>query len=283
MNSKAIKKQLLAAVAMVLVAAVALGSSTYAWFVASGTVEAYGMKVQAQSEGGLAISYGGQKWGTSADGGVSDAVRLYPASTKDMTKWSHATAKASDNPEAVKDTREDITSKVIVNGTIPDDNGYVLMREFKIRSTADDTLSKGLYVKKVTVTGATMYMSTALRVGVRYTDAGNSGNDKAYVYGPVTLAEGDKANTATAQYTFYTDKNDENGTPVTLATAGRTTSPLLAENVQISSKTNAAVKVQIYVWFEGEDANLYSDNFNAEDLSVTVQFSSMSADTQTGI
>ena len=49
MNSKAIKKQLLAAVAMVLVAAVALGSSTYAWFVASGTVTAEGMKVQARA------------------------------------------------------------------------------------------------------------------------------------------------------------------------------------------------------------------------------------------
>ena len=46
MNSKAIRKQLLAAVAMVLVAAVALGSSTYAWFVASGTVTATGMMVQ---------------------------------------------------------------------------------------------------------------------------------------------------------------------------------------------------------------------------------------------
>ena len=32
MQSKAIKRQLLAAVAMVLVAAIALGSSTYAWF-----------------------------------------------------------------------------------------------------------------------------------------------------------------------------------------------------------------------------------------------------------
>ena len=40
MNSKAIRKQLLAAVAMVLVAAVALGSSTYAWFVSNNSVTA---------------------------------------------------------------------------------------------------------------------------------------------------------------------------------------------------------------------------------------------------
>lgn len=47
MNSKAIRKQLLAAVAMVLVAAVALGSSTYAWFVNNNKVSATTNSVSA--------------------------------------------------------------------------------------------------------------------------------------------------------------------------------------------------------------------------------------------
>ena len=49
MNSKAIRKQLLAAVAMVLVAAVALGSSTYAWFVTNNKVDATTSTISAQS------------------------------------------------------------------------------------------------------------------------------------------------------------------------------------------------------------------------------------------
>ena len=49
MNSKAIKRQLLAAIAMVLVAAVALGSSTYAWFVTNNTVKATTSQISAQS------------------------------------------------------------------------------------------------------------------------------------------------------------------------------------------------------------------------------------------
>lgn len=282
MNSKAIKRQLLAAIAMVLVAAIALGSSTYAWFVASGTVEAYGMTVTAQSEGGLAISYGGQAWGTSASGGVSDAVRLYPASTKDMSAWSHATAEAADNPKAVQESREDITNTVFgAGGTVSDANGYVLMREFKIRSTSADALSKGLYVKGVTVS-ASKYMSTALRVGVRYIDSNNTGNNKAYVYGPVELTNptGDKANVATDGYKYYKDANDTTGSVVTLAKVGETTSPILADTVTIPSATNAAISVQIFVWFEGEDANLFSDNFNAEDLSVSVEFSSMGVESK---
>lgn len=51
MNSKAIKRQLLAAIAMVLVAAVALGSSTYAWFASNNKVDANGMKITATTEG----------------------------------------------------------------------------------------------------------------------------------------------------------------------------------------------------------------------------------------
>lgn len=50
MNSKAIRKQLFAAVAMVLVAAVALGSSTYAWFAANNLVTAQTMSVSAVSD-----------------------------------------------------------------------------------------------------------------------------------------------------------------------------------------------------------------------------------------
>ena len=51
MNSKAIKRQLLAAIAMVLVAALALGSSTFAWFASNDTVTASGMNITAVTEG----------------------------------------------------------------------------------------------------------------------------------------------------------------------------------------------------------------------------------------
>lgn len=51
MNSKAIKRQLLAAIAMVLVAAIALGSSTYAWFASNNKVTAEGLKITATTEG----------------------------------------------------------------------------------------------------------------------------------------------------------------------------------------------------------------------------------------
>lgn len=49
MDTKALKKQMGAAIAMVLVAAVALGSATFAWFVTNNTVTANTNTISAQS------------------------------------------------------------------------------------------------------------------------------------------------------------------------------------------------------------------------------------------
>ena len=149
------------------------------------------------------------------------------------------------------------------------------MKEFKIRSTATgEAQSKGLYVKSITVTGATQKMSAAMRVGVRY-NATNSGNNKSYIYAPVSL---DGATPLTS-YNWYQDAQDATGSPVTIDQVGKATSTLIGENTEISSDASKAEVVQIYIWFEGEDDQLFSDNFKAEDLHVTVEFSSIQPDT----
>lgn len=284
MNSKAIRKQLLAAVAMVLVAAVALGSSTYAWFVASGTVTATGMSVKAQSEGGLAISFGGQAWGTSATANMTPAKSLYPASTLNLVDWYHATAADMNASDAQAGTRTKITGTVFGGAAGAfSENNYVVMKEFKIKSTATGNESKGLYVSGVDVTAAKT-MSTALRVGVKYTPT--SGTPVYKIYGPVVLNGGlDDANKATNNYPVFKEKTTDAtseaqiGT-VALNTVGKTGSTLITTS---DTDTNVGVipadrpiTVQIFVWFEGEDHNLKSDNFEPEDLNVTVQFSSIS-------
>lgn len=56
MTVKALRKQLMAAIAMVVVAAVALSSSTYAWFASNSTVSATNMQVTATTSGSLVIT-----------------------------------------------------------------------------------------------------------------------------------------------------------------------------------------------------------------------------------
>ena len=76
----ALKKQLAAAVAMVCVAAVALGSSTYAWFVNNARVTATDVSVTASTAYSLLISKDKNTWGTT-EALNGTAVNLIPAST----------------------------------------------------------------------------------------------------------------------------------------------------------------------------------------------------------
>lgn len=95
-----LKKQLAAAIAMVLVAAISLGTSTYAWFVSNTKVSATSSSVKATSATpNLLIVEGATKAdGTTYTAKNSDgkttvsisstnATALYPASTNDCKTW----------------------------------------------------------------------------------------------------------------------------------------------------------------------------------------------------
>lgn len=277
MNSKAIKRQLLAAIAMVLVAALALGSSTYAWFVASGTVKAEGMKVQARSEGGLAIRWAGETselWGITASAKMTDAKALYPASTKDLANWTYAKASSASASAADTSTYKTITGSIFAGGTGAfTANDYVVMQPFEVRSTAEDRRAEGLFVSKVTVTrGENKDLDPAIRVGVRLvkTDGSFVGN---YIYAPI---EGHSTN-----LTWKDATKGNDATAITLSSAGTKDngqSQLVPSSEVIPFDKGAAVKVQIFIWYEGEDATLFSNNYAANDLSVTVEFSSYGLD-----
>ena len=83
METKALKKQLGAAIAMVLVAAIALGAATFAWFVNNNAVTAKGVDVNASSSvPNLYINSAGKTTGTMT-GATTNPGALYPVSTND--------------------------------------------------------------------------------------------------------------------------------------------------------------------------------------------------------
>lgn len=83
METKALKKQLGAAIAMVLVAAIALGAATFAWFVNNNAVTATNVDVSTSSSvPNLYITSAGNT--TDRMGPVGDnPTKLYPVSTSD--------------------------------------------------------------------------------------------------------------------------------------------------------------------------------------------------------
>lgn len=299
MNSKAIKRQLLAAIAMVLVAAIALGSSTYAWFANNNKVSAQGMSVQATAEGGIQIKAisGTQTvdkstdWATVADAKVASTT-LYPTSNNPRAEggvltsdWYHASAEKSTNFEARTDTYAKLqtvpdectfTNGVAAgNGVLAYEAGksgaltagaYYLATTYNIAYTG--TTATDLKVDSVEVTGVNNAdFDQSLRVAVV------CGNNVA-LYAPVGYTSESKAS--------YRVINSTTGTPVKTSTAtGTTTITALAKDEvstaieQTVGSTDKPTVVNIYVWFEGEDGHHYTTSLgtNVDRLTVTVNFS----------
>lgn len=264
MNSKAIKRQLLAAIAMVLVAAIALGSSTYAWFVASGTVKAEGMKVQAQAESGILIKENNAdaKFGTVANV-TANAAKLYPTSTTDLTKWYHAVSQQADDAESQQAAAGAYTK---LEDTALD--GYRLLNQFVIRSATDTAISNAkLQIQNVTVSDSnkTQNLNKSIRVGIKVS-TGGAQDSATYIYAP----KAGSVFTLTAKY-----DNDKQVTENTAATANDFLT--LAGNSIPANDTGLIVDV--FVWYEGEDEECKTSNvisngtsLTPDELSVSVEF-----------
>ena len=147
---KALKKQMAAAIAMVCVAAVALGSSTYAWFVSNNTVDATVSSISAQSNAAyLTID----KVEAMTNAGTQTAVDLAESPVKLYPSRPH---------QADGGTKTDWE-----NSTVPADLAWQTAYA-KTADSADaqtDTKGKGIYYDLThtadTVTGTTGYVSTS--------------------------------------------------------------------------------------------------------------------------
>lgn len=90
MDTKALKKQMGAAIAMVLVAAVALGSATFAWFVTNNKVDATTSTISAQSNAAFMTITNGSAGANAVDTTsvvtkITSPTKLYPATFGEQT------------------------------------------------------------------------------------------------------------------------------------------------------------------------------------------------------
>lgn len=264
MSTKALKKQLMAAIAMVLVAAVALGSSTYAWFAGNNTVTAESMSVQAVAEAGIEIrehsSSNDADWSSVDAAANTNTVRLYPTSTFDGTSWAHATAKTASAFTASAGSYEMLT--LDSSGFSTDSKQYFRVDQFDIRAVKGTTTAQKVGVKSVTVTGTPAALDKSLRVLV-------VGDDGKAIY---NAGAGSSARNVCAS--VNASKN-----PATVASVtylANTTASGLVANCAAGSQDAAGAPetVNIYLYYEGEDAAHFSNNLESAlaSLNVTVEF-----------
>lgn len=247
MDTKALKKQMGAAIAMVLVAAVALGSATFAWFVTNNTVTANTNTISAQSNAAfMTIKYNGTAVGVdSTEDTATDNVgkALYPATfgenptdaaPKGKFAYGYGQTVTADgymvNSEGLK----------LVNGTgsLADavTGKYAVKEVFNISSRGQDL--KNLRVHGVTAgeTTSESKLNSALRVLVYVDDT-------------------------------HWEVYDVNGT---FKYGSGAAAGVLAENVTHDVDT----KVELYLFYEGSDDQIYTNNLTqlTSTKNITVQF-----------
>jgi hypothetical protein len=257
-------KKLVPALCLLLISALLLGTSTYAWFSMNTTVTANGMAVKARAEEGLVISNAvAGTYDQTAASSKTSVAELYPGSSADLVTFLHSTS---------TDPADENTQQAYTSGTAWVANsgvyGNYVVHDFYIRSSADATLNVGsLDVKSVTATvnGATASaeLNKALRVGVKI-----DGANAVYIYAPI------------AGFTTPVSVQNAAGDYSSVA-ADRTSVAALAGNTEshssvtaIPAKSANGTHVEVFVWYEGEDEHCISNNLvpNLDRLDITVVF-----------
>ena len=258
-NVKGLKKQLAAAVAMVCVAAVALGSSTYAWFVSNNTVTATTTTISAQSNAPFLKIDKEQLTDTSTTVATREdetSVALYPAEVVKNTddnkpKFVSAYASAKEAATELANSRFDVgNTETAVTGK------YAIKQSFVIGTTDDKAGSfKNLKVSKVELTGntTTSKLTGALSVLIVC-------GDKWAVY--------KASNDGTVLTKYYDNTSAE----------GNNTNGVLADTIAAKS----SVTVDCYVFYDGSEEQVHTDNYSKNlltALGATVTFTATPVNT----
>lgn len=272
--------KLIPAIAMLLVSAVLVSTATFAWFSMNTQVTAKGMQVKAVAEGGIVISNSTKTdWTSEATAQITTA-NLFPTSNaktpSTLTTWYHNKSDDADDAKAGQAAATYETLDIALSDTTNSegvgyvdknadsaytsgaDAAYFLKDNFFIKSSGDSLTGTTLYINKVEVSSSNSLLAidNSLRVCIVV-------DSTAYLFAPVSVGAG-----PTLTYKVKGSATD------TVALAGTTKNT--ATGVTTINNTDAdAVPVQIYVYYEGEDASCKSTNISGisvDTITVSVQF-----------
>ena len=259
---KALKKQLAAASAMVCVAAVALGSSTYAWFVSNNTVKGTTTNISAQSNAPflkidsvvVTASSGTTKELTGAE------TKLYPSQVVGVVDDDGKSAKFESAYASDKAKADELASSrfTVGNADAAVKGSYAIKQTFYVGTSDDKAGSfKNLTVSSVKVNAtANSKLENAMRVLV-------VGED-----GWVVWKKGDDATAGwVKQY-----KNMSTQTDIT----GYDTEGYLDDAIAAA----ASGKVDVYVFYDGADDDVKTTQLaDLTGCGVTITFTATPVNT----
>ncbi len=246
------KKALLSSVAMLLVALVALGSATFAWFTSNPNAYASGLSLKTTASTGLVIrTETDTKWSHEAKlANNKETVNLDPVSQKQSEPSVFYTVEAGSAEKFDKAADKTPTTT---------EAGYYKENIYCRLSDGSDTTAaatKKVYIKGVTATvAADATMGGCIRVAIANGDTLLGTWALSTANNGVLTPDAGSFSPAVAQYS--TALNVDTGLTALSATG-----------------TDLSKYITVYVYLDGQDSNCYSDKVgtvNAEEIISSVK------------
>ena len=254
-NTKFRKRALLSSVAMLLVALVALGSATFAWFTQNTSATANNLYATTVKASSLKISKWNHSWGNSvtySQGSDGNLVTMFPASSANGTTWCEAVSDNADTGAYKTASAKEVTPSDHTSAK------FVYKDQLNIQNAGSGSAPA---INNVTITvnwpeETAAYARFALvpvtddTYGTETFDFEEGKGFKDYVY---------------AQSAVTYDGRSDNTTTQSITT--KTTVPVIS-----TLTAGQSVYFDLFVWFEGQDPACKDINAGQtlEGLSFTV-------------
>lgn len=233
------KKALLSSLSMLMVATVAVGSATFAWFTSNTTTTAKGINVKTVKASELQVSKSDHAWGDNITYGIANKV-LIPASTADGSSWW--TTSAASKTASTKVDGDFSSATAPAMGNVNSSN-YAIAQQLNVKNIGDADINN----VRITWT-----MPTNKYVRIALVEADDTGAITGTFTDSVFDADGVAYEAASGAAAT---------TEITPTTTGSVTVNLGDDNVL---SKNEAVYYNLYVWFEGQDVDCYDTNAGQE-------------------
>lgn len=262
MKTTSRKRLLISSVAMLLVAMLALGTATFAWFTQNTQATADQLSVKTIKASELQIAKTTGDWGDQIHYNYVGKV-LKPASSVDGTNWFTAIAAGKGSYEAADTDATDISSNL---------DGYVFKEQLNVRNNGKAAVEKVKIKFKLKETEA----ANGKYVRLALVPADKRGADAT-----VTPADFKAGVFASAADTADALKDAAKTTETVTAKSGAE-GEVEVGTLTAKGEAGSAKYYNLYVWFEGQDTDCKDVNGGNEIPEVTFTVTGDTVNQQTG-
>lgn len=260
------KRALISSVAMLLVAMIALGTATFAWFTRSTTATAKNITAGTTKASSLVISKLDKEWGTTVDYGISSQVTFIPTSSANLATWYTADAQQGDKFDrafaegstTAYAEATNVTTKVINNSqpvtTASTTENYAFVNQLNVKNAGAEDIANVEIKLNWTESAAVSNMNYLRFAIVEVTDTEDNKGTNA------TLVD----TTSLTPTIYATEAKTYKPLSSTTTEGTQVTASALAQNGVATTitelKVGQAKYFQIYFWFEGQDSECTTVN-----------------------